>query len=859
MMKKSIYLFLTLCLGGWVNAQDFNQQVRSFFNENFAAYQLNSQDVSDLDISSQGYSKSMNVHTVFVQQRYQGIEIFNSLAVLAINNNGEIKSARVDFIGQLPQRVNSVTPSITPANAIAMAAGKLGIEMPVDLQLLEQTGNNSYLFNTGNISYENIPVRLVLQPGEDFTTLRLAWDLSIYPKTVNAWYSVRIDALTGDLLSTHNWMTDCRFDTEDYHYTNVSTETAGLQGVFAFTPNDGSSYRVYAIPVESPNHGDDTLVNEPANAVASPFGWHDTNGAAGAEYTITRGNNVRARADLAGNNGGNSAEGGSGLDFDFPFDFNQPPLGHVNASITNLFYWNNIIHDVFVQYGFDEQNWNFQQTNYSGQGIGNDYVNADAQDGSGTNNANFATPPEGSNPRMQMYLWDNSGINELFTINNGPLAGPYGAIEAAFGAPVPTSPLTANLVLVTDTGSDPYDACEGITNGGSINGKIAVIRRGTCEFGFKALAAQNLGAVAVVVVNNEGGAPIVMGAGELGDDVTIPCIMISQSDGEPIISALAGGSTINATLVNEGPFDFDSSLDSGIITHEYGHGISNRLTGGGFNVNCLQNDEQMGEGWSDYFGLMLTMKEGDTRTQNRGVGTYVVGQPTNGVGIRPAPYNTDMSVNPYTYGHTNNNNISQPHGIGFVWATMLWDLTWDLIDEHGFDPDIYNGTGGNNIALQLVVDGLKIQNCSPGFVNGRDAIIEADELANDGENYCIIWRAFAKRGLGLNASQGSAFNRFDQVEDFTIPQECVLSNNEYDQNRFMIYPNPSEGTINIVSRYDVGSSNITVYDINGREVFSQTQSLNGVHQINLGDLNAGIYILQITGDSFTFNTRIIVK
>src|SRR5690606_29030037 len=174
-----------------------------------------------------------------------------------------------------------------------------------------------------------------------------------------------------------------------------------------------------------------------------------------------------------------------------------------------------------------------------------------------------------------------------------------------------------------------------------------------------------------------------------------------------IIASLSNGDNINATLLNEGPFAFDSSLDTGIIIHEYGHGISNRLTGGGFNVGCLQNAEQMGEGWSDYFGMMLTMRPGDTPEQPRGVGTYVAGQPTNGTGIRPAPYSTSFGINNYTYGATNNSGISEPHGIGFVWATMLWDLTWDLIDEHGFDPDIYNGTGGNNIALQLVVDGLK--------------------------------------------------------------------------------------------------------------------------------------------------------
>src|SRR5690606_33423867 len=109
------------------------------------------------------------------------------------------------------------------------------------------------------------------------------------------------------------------------------------------------------------------------------------------------------------------------------------------------------------------------------------------------------------------------------------------------------------------------------------------------------------------------------------------------------------------------------------------------------------------------------------------------------------------------YGATNNLGLTRPHGIGFVWSTMLWDLTWALIDEYGFDPDIYEGTGGNNIALQLVVDALKLQPCSPGFVDGRDAILQADVLANDGVNRCLIWSVFADRGLGLSASQGSSF------------------------------------------------------------------------------------------------------
>jgi extracellular elastinolytic metalloproteinase len=177
----------------------------------------------------------------------------------------------------------------------------------------------------------------------------------------------------------------------------------------------------------------------------------------------------------------------------------------------------------------------------------------------------------------------------------------------------------------------------------------------------------------------------------------------------------------------------------------------------------------MGEGWSDWFGLMMTIKPGDTPGKIRGIGTYAQGQPTNGRGIRPAPYSTDFSVNNFTYAATNSTGISQPHGIGFVWSTMLWDMTWDLIAKYGYSEDLYNGKGGNNMAMQLVIDGLKLQPCSPGFVNGRDAILAADMLNYNGANQELIWRAFAKRGLGFSASQGLTNNRFDQVEAFDLP------------------------------------------------------------------------------------------
>jgi hypothetical protein len=178
----------------------------------------------------------------------------------------------------------------------------------------------------------------------------------------------------------------------------------------------------------------------------------------------------------------------------------------------------------------------------------------------------------------------------------------------------------------------------------------------------------------------------------------------------------------------------------------------------------------MGEGWSDYYALMLT----DSQVEDRGIGSYLIFEPTTGGGIRPTQYSPSFATNPSTYATINNPAISVPHGVGYVWATMLWDMTQMLVDRHGFDPNIYSGTGGNNRSLQLVTDGLKLQPCFPGFVDGRDAILAADAL-NGGAEQCLIWDAFAARGLGYSADQGFFFTRFDGVEAFDLPPSCCTT------------------------------------------------------------------------------------
>ncbi|MEM0998644.1 MAG: T9SS-dependent M36 family metallopeptidase [Bacteroidota bacterium] len=772
-MKRTILLIALLCGVSIAHAQSYKELVRNHLSEHSTQYGLSEGDIADWKFTDRYTTKHNSVEHVYIQQTHRGIPVVN-----AINNfniwRGQVLNMGNRFIPDLAGKVNATSPSLNPIQAVEAAAAHLELSLGEPLRVQTAESQTQFVIGKSNISLEDIPVKLSYQPGAE-GEVRLAWDLSIYVPSGQAWWSLRIDALTGAVLEQINWVSECNFDDADHTGHAHPEITLSEESVARVQQPD--DYRVYAMPVESPNHGARTLEVNPATLGASPFGWHDDNGQAGAEYTITRGNNVHAYEDRDDDNQpGYSPDGGNMLIFDFPLNFNQAPSGYQDAAITNLFYWNNVIHDVMYEYGFDEPSGNFQENNYGNGGSGSDYVRAEAQDGGGTNNANFATPPDGSNPRMQMYLWTSGSTSSNFLNVNSPsgIAGPYSATEATFGPGIPTTPITADVVLVEDnTNPDPNDACDPITNAAAINGKIALLNRGNCTFVAKVEAAQTAGAVAVIVINNQPGAPIAMGGAS--NTITIPSIMISQGDGAAIVGQLNNNQTVNATISNSsGNFDTDGDFDNGVIVHEYGHGITNRLTGGPSQSGCLGNGEQMGEGWSDYFGLIMTIEPGDQGSDIRGIGTFATGQSTTGQGIRNAPYSTSFNINNFTYAATNNTaQVSQPHGVGFVWCTMIWDMTWALINQYGFDPDIYNGTGGNNIALQLVIDGCKLQPCSPGFVDGRDAILQADMINNNGANQCLIWEAFANRGLGFSASQGSANSRTDQTEAFDLPPQCL--------------------------------------------------------------------------------------
>ncbi len=635
-----VFLALLMCVSVSAFAQNVQQAVDQQVNKLLQQNEISAQD-TEWVIKDQHTSRTSGVHHVYYRQVINEIEVLGSESSVHLMSNGAVLKANSKFINtQKVKDIASATPTLTPAQAVQSAASHFNYtitEALTEISSLNNPARETVLSGAG-VSLRDIPARLVYHTTEG-KKLRLAWDIAIYSITGTEAWNVFVDAQTGEIMSQVSWMSSCNFDHDhgehplNYNENLYDIPNYGEEVEEAPVAVAANTYEVFPVPVESPYYttpeGTRTVVTDPANPIASPFGWHDTDGVAGPEFTVTEGNNTDTFEN--GDNVGYQVDGGATLDFvGYPFgiDFSAANQ-YEDASLTNLFYWTNVCHDIKYIYGFDEASGNFQVNNYGNGGVGNDPVEAECQDGAGSCNATMFTPADGSRPAMSMF---------------------------------------------------------------------------TCG-------------------------------------------------------------------------DKDGSFDNLVIVHEYAHGTTNRLTGGPSNVGCLGNSEQMGEGWSDYYGVVFTIEPGDTGADSRGVGTYLFDQGAGGPGIRPFPYSTDFGTNPQTYGDIG--SLAIPHGVGSVWCTILWEVTWALIDEHGYDPDFYNFTGdvnvdaGNIQALALVTEALKLQPCSPGFVDGRDAIFAADVALYGGANECLLWDAFAARGLGASADQGSSGSTTDGTESFDSPVPAI--------------------------------------------------------------------------------------
>lgn len=756
----------------------------------YADLGLTDTDVAELRVSD-AYT-SQGVDHIYLQQYYRGVAVHNGIAGFAYKGDKLVyrhSNLSTGFAEQQPAFV----PAIPVADAVKTAARPLDVTTS-DSPQVDANTDGTYTFIWDEVSSEPLTARLVFldQKGE----LALCWQVFIDQVNTPDNWLIHVDALTGqplerinmtrydnhsrvEYLGQKNSHTNCQEVCLDNDVAEANTALPLHEALLeASLTDDGSVYNVFPFGIEAPIYGERELISEPASLSASPFGWHDTNGIPGPEFTFTRGNNVWAYPDRDNNNaasGDDVIDGGDSLRFDFFYEDFGDLDSILPAAVTQLFYTNNMIHDFAWHHGFDESSGNFQQNNYGNGGQGSDPIRAEAQDGGGLNNANFFTPPDGSSGRMQMYVWENGANSDIRIDEPAGLSGTITVGNAQFGPQELTEDITAPIVVAVDGSSMPELVCESVVNGPAVNGNVALIRRGECFFEEKVLNAEAAGAVAVIICNPEN-TLLNMAGGVDDDEPTIPSVLIEEFRCAEIRQAINNGDDVVVTFpVSEVPPPIDGDFDNGIVAHEYAHGVSIRLVGGPSAVSCLNNTEQMGEGWSDFFSLAISPINGSatmpTGAEPRGIGNFAINAGVNGGGIRRQPYSTDMDVNDFTYDDIITSGI--PHPLGEIWNTTLWDLYWRLVDEYGFDEDLVEGNGGNNIAVKLVIEGMKNTPCSPGMVDGRNGILAADFLLYDGANQCLIWEVFSRRGLGFNTDQGSPLSNIDGVESFDNDPACI--------------------------------------------------------------------------------------
>ncbi|KAJ3559512.1 hypothetical protein NP233_g11246 [Leucocoprinus birnbaumii] len=277
---------------------------------------------------------------------------------------------------------------------------------------------------------------------------------------------------------------------------------------------------------------------------------------------------------------------------------------------------------------------------------------------------------------------------------------------------------------------------------------------------------------------------------------------VSEGEGDPVrVSVQDSSSTNNAQFQTppEGSpplaqfffFDSngaerDSSFANDVLIHEFTHGITNRMTGGG-TARCLQNLEAagMGEGWSDMMAAWVSQKSAN-------VDDFRVGLYFDRKGIRSHPYSINEITNPLKFSDVA--KLNEPHAIGEIWANTLYNVYADLVQDLGFSENAFtevNGQEGNIVFMHNMIDGLLLQPCNPSspflfslhilaltyelfkqpVIQSRDAILAADMLRYRGAHQCVLWGAFARKGLGVDA--GDTF-----TDGFAVPPECqtVVSN-----------------------------------------------------------------------------------
>ena len=202
----------------------------------------------------------------------------------------------------------------------------------------------------------------------------------------------------------------------------------------------------------------------------------------------------------------------------------------------------------------------------------------------------------------------------------------------------------------------------------------------------------------------------------------------------------------------------NGSDDAGVVFHEYAHGLSNRLIGDADGLSAKQSGA-MGEGWSDWYAMDHLVANGhvlDTAADGEVVvGEYVTGDTTRGIRRQPLDCAVGSSApacgGSFLAGHAGGFTLAdlgrvggdaidtpsfEVHDDGEIWAETLWDLRTAL---------------GGPVARRLITNAMRLSPLNPSFLDGRDAILLADQTGFAGAHHGQLWQLFARRGMGWGA------------------------------------------------------------------------------------------------------------
>ncbi len=500
--------------------------------------------------------------------------------------------------------------------------------------------------------------------------------------------------------------------------------------------------------------------------------------------TETSGNNVDAYADHSAPDGFSPgdvrATTTSPGAFDRAFDTSQGPKASTDqmmAAVTQIFYVTNYLHDWYYDSGFNEAAGNAQVSNFGRGGEEGDPLLAEAQDFDGMNNANMDAAADGASPTMQMFLWEGAGGASLGV---APLGVNMSTKGAAFGPQAFDH--TNQLALASGSAEPATDACSAV--GPSVNGKIALVDRGGCNFTVKALNVQAAGATGIIIANNQASSgPPPLGGNQ--DGIEIPVLGISMEDGDTLKSALEAAA-VTVTMSRAPVPQRDGTIDNTIVAHEWGHYIHLRSVSCG-SLQCFA----MSEGWGDFIALQMVLREGDDRQGAFPLSIYsTAGLGDAYFGIRRAPYSIDFAKNAFTFKNISQSqpipdshpvidqgDPSEVHNAGEIWAAMLWEAYNALIDSAPGGIPAHTFAEARRLMSNYIVAGMKIAPADPTYTEQRDAILAA-AAANDPDDFIALAEGFARRGAGTCAVSPAVDSQTLEgvVEDFnTRPNVAVTS------------------------------------------------------------------------------------